>query len=59
MRQGLGPAYEELSALQTKRLRDEAGIRRDEIGPAACSMLEEAGVDTSPLRDDPRLRFLF
>lgn len=58
-RRGLGPAYEELSAVQSRRLRDEAGIHESELKETACSMLEEDGVDTAPLRKDSRFSFLF
>ncbi|MGW4210333.1 hypothetical protein ACWEIJ_20255 [Lentzea sp. NPDC004789] len=59
VRRGLGESYAELSAVQTKRLNDEAGIPPDEIKAAARAMLEDHGVDLAPLRDDARLDFLF
>lgn len=58
-RRGLGPAYEELSATQSKRLHDEAGISESELRQTARSMLADDGVDTAPLREDPRFGFLF
>lgn len=59
VRQGLRDGYEELSAVQTKRLHDEAGIPPDEIRPTARAMLADDGLEVTRLHDDPRWGFLF
>jgi hypothetical protein len=55
---GVTGRYAELSAVQRRRLHDEAGIREDEIKQTARSMLEEHGVDVGTLSKDSRFGFL-
>ena len=56
---GMGGSYDDLRHVQRRRLHDEAGIREDEIKQAACSLLQEHGVDVKLLSEDPRFGFLY
>ena len=55
----LGPVYQQLAAVQARRLQGEAGIAPDEIKSTACAMLADEGVRVDELRQDARLSFLF